>query len=89
METLERIREKINETDRKMADLFRERMEEVREVALYKQEHGLPVFDPERERAVLEKNGASYPDDSTRGLYLSFLQSVMEISKEYQCRLGK
>ena len=89
MKTLEHIRERINETDRKMAVLFRHRMEEVKEVALYKQEHGLPVSDPERERAVLEKNGASYPDDSTRDLYLSFLQSVMDISKEYQRQLGQ
>ena len=87
MRTLEQIRDTINEVDRKMADLFRARMEAVSEVAAYKQEHELPVFDPAREQAVLERNTMAYPDDSTRAFYASFLQNTMDISKEYQKQL--
>lgn len=89
METLEQIRETINEVDRKMAVLFRERMDAVKRIAAYKQEHGMPVFDPEREQTVLSRNTNAYPEDETRGFYASFLQNTMDLSKEYQNRLMK
>ena len=50
---LKKIRNKITETDDKMAELFRQRMELVRQVGEYKKENALPVYDPERERQVL------------------------------------
>lgn len=87
MKTLEQSRKVINEIDRKMADLFRKRMEEVREVAAYKQEHGIPIFDPEREKTVLNRNTDTYLDDDTRDLYAAFLQNTMDLSKQYQHRL--
>ena len=87
MDTLDRARTAINEIDRKMAELFRERMEAVRKVAAYKQERGLPIFDAEREKAVLSRNASAYADEDTRAFYVSFLQDVMEVSKRYQHRL--
>ncbi len=87
MDTLEQARAAINAVDRKMAELFKERMEAVRDIAAYKQERGLPIFDAEREKAVLARNAAAYADDDTRAFYVSFLQDVMDVSKRYQHRL--
>lgn len=87
MKTLEESRRIINEIDRKMAHLFQERMEAVREIAAFKQEHDLSVFDPEREQTVLNRNIGEYPDDGTRDLYVAFLQNTMDLSKQYQHRL--
>lgn len=87
MDQMDKARETINAIDREMAMLFQRRMEAVRDIAAYKQERGLAIFDAGREKTVLEKNAALYPDDETRALYVSFLQNVMDISKHYQHHL--
>lgn len=87
MDRLEEARIRIDEIDRRMAELFRKRMEAVAAVAAHKQENGLPIFDAARERIVLERNAAAYADEKTHDLYIAFLQDVMELSKRYQKRL--
>ena len=87
MDRLDESRQMINRVDREMAVLFQRRMEAVKNVAAYKQAHGLPIFDAEREKDVIAKNAAAYADDETRGFYVSFLQDLMDISKRYQHRL--
>lgn len=79
----------IDEADREMARLFEKRMAAVRQIALYKQERGLPILDPGREREVIERNLARIGDESLRGDYASFLESVMSVSKSFQERLIK
>ena len=49
MEVLTAQRAIINETDREMARLFEQRMEAVKQIALWKKEHGLPILDAGRE----------------------------------------
>ncbi len=83
MDKLESARERINEVDRKMAELWVERMNSVREVSEYKREHGLPVIDTSREAAVIENNQKYVPEE-LRGLYADFLRDVMDVSKSYQ-----
>lgn len=87
MNELDRARETINRVDQKMAELFRERMEAVREIAAFKQERGLPIFDAEREKDVIARNAASYCDEETRSFYVSFLQDMMDVSKQFQHHL--
>ncbi len=86
---LKQARETIDEVDREMAALFERRMEAVRLVAEHKKEHALPIYDPEREDAVIAKNSellrAAEPE--IREYYVSFLKSTMEISRKYQGRL--
>lgn len=86
MDELQQAREQIDRIDTEMAALFAARMAAVKRIAAYKQAHGLAVFDPAREQAVVEKNAAAYPDAETRELYASFLQRCIELSKEYQTR---
>ena len=66
MDKLQTAREKINVIDEKMAKLFCERMEAVRLVADYKQQHGLPVFDEARETEVVKRNSLLVEDEELR-----------------------
>ena len=87
MDKLKEARAIIEKTDKDMANLFCARMEAVRDVALYKKEHGLPVFDPQREAALIEKNAAYVNDPELRSFYIHFLKGTMEVSKSYQHKL--
>ena len=57
MEDLQNLRTQIDQIDRHIVELFRQRMDVTRRVGLYKAEHGLPVLDQERERQVLLEKG--------------------------------
>ena len=87
MHSLENARAIIDRTDREMARLFQERMLAVKEIARYKAENGLPVYDPEREAQVIEKNAALIENKELSTYYIRFLKSVMDISKKYQSAL--
>ena len=87
MDKLQKARSVISEADAGMADLFVRRMEAVAQVAEYKKERGLPIFDGAREREVLEKGAARVSDPALQPHYVRFLQNTMEVSKAYQRQL--
>ena len=87
MDKLSEARLTINEIDREMAKLFERRMQAVECVADYKKERGLPIYDPAREQAVIERNCAYISDDAVRSYYVRFLSDVMGVSKQYQERV--
>lgn len=84
---LEEAREIINKADSQMAKLFEERMKAVRMVFEYKKEFGLPVFDKNREDAVVEKNSAFIEDEVIKEYYTQYIRNVMAVSREYQYRM--
>ena len=51
---LTQARELINEIDKKMAELFVERMKAAELVADHKREHGLDILDPLREAELIK-----------------------------------
>ncbi len=77
-------REEIDRVDREMAALFERRMAAVAMVADYKRKNGLPVFDPEREEAVVAKNTAYITDGELTPFYVSFMRDTMKASRQYQ-----
>ena len=87
MTDLKEIRLKINEIDEQMAKLFEERMKASSEVANYKKEHALPIFDSSREQEVINKNVQYIKDENIKPYYVNFLTSTMDISKKYQASL--
>lgn len=87
MSDLDKARLAINEVDREIVRLFEQRMDAVRQVADYKKEHGIPVEDSTREEHIVRKNAAFVENEQYRSHYVSFLRSMMEISKNYQHRL--
>ena len=84
MTDLNKYREKINEVDKKMVDLFKERMELAKGVATFKKENNVPIFDASREEEVIRRNTELLNDDSLSKEYRSFIQSLMNVSKLYQ-----
>lgn len=84
---LEEARAIINRIDAEMAELFTQRMRAAETVYAYKKEHGLPIFDREREAAVLEQNAALVEDPVLRGYYTDYLKCVMSLSRAYQYRM--
>ncbi len=80
-------REKLNSIDSKMAKLFEERMEAVREVAEYKAEHALPVFDASREAEIIKNNSSFIKNEDVKAHYIDFLKNNMKISRSYQVEL--
>ncbi len=87
MTKLDIAREEICAIDKEMARLFEKRMNAAKNVAEYKKENGLPVFDAEREGFLIEHNSSYIQDGILKDYYVEFLKSTMDISKAYQRRL--
>lgn len=86
IQSLDTLRKRIDEVDRQLVELFKERMAISAGVARYKQEKGLPVLDAGRERDKLmrisELAGEDFADYS-RVLY----STIMALSRSYQEKL--
>ncbi len=52
---LDTLRRSIDEIDSRLLNLIEERVKLVLAVGDYKREHGLAIYDPERERKLLER----------------------------------
>lgn len=83
---LEEYRNKIDEIDEKIAQLFQERMETVTKVGQYKKENGIPILNRKREEEVLEKNANRLREDlQEEGR--EFFENLMAISRAYQHKI--
>lgn len=80
-------RNRIDEIDAKLTELFQERMDTAAEIAAYKKEHGLPVFDPSRERAKLS-DIASKVRPEFQGFAESLYSTIFDLSRSYQRKLN-
>lgn len=87
MSNLNDARQKINAIDKEMAKLFVERMKVSKEVAEYKMEYGLPIFDRVREEEVIKRNTELVTVEELKKYYVIFLQDLMDTSKLYQQEL--
>ncbi len=80
---LKDLRNKIDEIDNEITELFKKRLEIVKEVGEEKKKTGKAVNDPDRERNILLRvtEGAT----ETQQMYLKrVFENVFEISKAYQ-----
>lgn len=82
-------RARIDEVDRKIASLFEERMALMEDVHAYKKARGLPVLDPGREEAVLEKAALRVQDPAIRPLYLELQKEIMRLGRARQKALSE
>jgi len=80
---LDELRKQIDQIDRELVELFKARMGIAAQVAEYKKETGMAVFDPSRERALLGKiselSGEEF-EEYSRTLY----STILELSRSYQ-----
>lgn len=80
---LDELRHEINDIDEKLVELFVKRMDVALDVANYKKENGIAVFDGGRERAVLDR--VSSLAGGEFGEYADLLyRTVMDLSRRYQ-----
>ena len=79
-----RAREEIDRIDREIAALYEERMAAVDEIARFKRERGLPIYDPEREDAIMRRNMNYITHDAYAPGYAALMRKLMEVSRAYQ-----
>ena len=56
MADIDDYRNRIDEIDKEITKLFEERMDTVINIANYKKDNNLPIFNRDREDEVIEKN---------------------------------
>lgn len=84
MKKLSEARREIDEIDREMARLFVKRMAAATDVAAYKKENGLSVFDAGREEQVIKQNVEQIEKMALRPYYQKYITGLMDLSKRYQ-----
>jgi len=79
-------RTRIDKIDSQLIKLFQERMTVSADIAAYKKEHGLPVYDPRREREKQVAVAEQTPEELRE--YVTPLYSLLfDLSRSYQRRL--
>ena len=89
MDNLDDNRKKIDVLDAQIADLFEERMEICRQIAVYKAAHGMSIVNPSREEEVIRRGAQRIKDSDIREFYVSFQREVLALSRDWQRRLSK
>ena len=72
---IQEIRKRIDEADEQLVRAFAERMRAASDIADYKREHGLPVWDPAREREVMAKQTKAV--DGDMAMYVKLLYNTI------------
>ncbi len=78
---IDELRLEINEITSQMVELFEKRLEVSKKIAAYKQENNLPIYQPEREKEIIDTytKDVLYPE-----LTKEFLENLMKLSKDIQ-----
>ncbi len=83
---LDEARQKIDSIDKELIKLFEERMNAVCDVARYKKENGLPIYNGQREREVVNKVTKEVPEELA--LYTKILYNTLfSVSRGYQTKM--
>ncbi len=88
MNELEKNRIEIDKIDVEMAKLFEKRMRACENIAQYKKEYALPIFDKAREESIIASHALLVDSDIYREYYMEFVRNVMDLSKKYQSRIN-
>ncbi len=81
---LQECREKLDVIDKKIVELFEERMAVSEEVARYKEEHGLPVLDESREKQKLASVRSLVKEENNKEAAAQLFEKIMELSRARQ-----
>ena len=84
-EELTNLRQQMNDTDNQLVALFTRRMEIAGEIASYKSENDLPVFDKLREREIMGRLTENQSEEMA--MYTKLLYTTLfDLSRSYQSR---
>ena len=81
--TLEDVRLEIDAVDNSLKEAFLARMELIDQVAEIKAEAGGAVYNPDREKAMIERLTTDV-EPRFQESYIRFLKEILAISKDYQ-----
>ena len=81
MEKLDMYRESLDSIDEKIIELYEKRMNIVKLISRYKEEHNFPTHDQNRENSMLEKNLNKIKNEEYKKYYKSVLNGFLEASK--------
>ncbi|WMJ79801.1 chorismate mutase [Clostridium sp. MB40-C1] len=84
MQQLEELREKIDDIDKDLTELFEKRMEIVLKVAKYKKEKNIPILNENREKEVIKKNLNYLKNEKFKEGLEKFFKDTMDISRKIQ-----
>jgi chorismate mutase len=83
------LRQRIDDVDRRILALVAERVRIVFDVAEFKRQRGLPVYDPERERTMLDSLTALAPPELEPQTVRRIFERLIDESRRLeQLRLG-
>ena len=89
-QVLAELRDKIDDVDRRLIELFNSRAELVVEVGKLKREAGIPIYAPHREAAVLSKvrglNTGPLPEKTIEAIYREMMSGSFHL--EQPLRIG-
>ncbi len=77
-------REKIDEIDSKIIELYEKRMDIIKKVNEYKLKNNIPTFDSSRENTMLEKNLLKIKNNQYKKYYPLILDGFLKASKKMQ-----
>lgn len=77
-------RQEIDRLDRELTVILEQRMKVVAQVAAYKKEHHMEIFDPRREQQVLDKIAALAANKELAPYLQKIYQCIMDESKNYE-----
>ncbi len=82
---LARLRERIDQTDRKILELLNVRAEIAREVGSVKKEHDLRVYVPEREAEIIQRlssmNRGPFPPEGVATIFREIISASISLEK--------
>lgn len=84
---LDELRRAIDQVDRSILELVAERVRLVLRVGDYKRQNGLPVYDPERERSLLDRLASTAPapldGDTVRRVFERLIDESRRIEQHH------
>lgn len=86
MAEIDDYRNKIDEIDKQITNLFEQRMDIVMKVGEYKKENNLPIFNKNREAEVIKKNIGYLKNSKYAEGLKDFFQNIMNIAKRLEER---
>ena len=84
MNDMLKLRNEIDEVDKKLKELFEYRMDLVLKIAEYKKKNGIPVYDPAREEEKLSQLKNSLADKKNADAVVELFSQIMAISRRAQ-----
>ena len=79
---MDELRGQIDAIDSQLVELYRQRLEVADRIGTYKRENGLPIYDSERERSLLNKVGEQAGEQHENGVRAMFRSQPAAIKSQ-------